>query len=63
MRLTDFWGRLTEVLGPSYVRSWAADVVLPDLGCTVDDALRDGVEAGVVWRAVCGALEVPAHLR
>lgn len=63
MRLTDFWERLDAVLGSSYARSWSADMVIPDLGCTVDEALKSGVPTIEVWRAVCGVLEVPAALR
>lgn len=63
MRLTDFWERLDEVLGPAYARSWAADVVVSGLGCTVNDALAAGEETAVVWRAVCEVIDVPGHLR
>ena len=63
MRLTDFWERLESVLGATYARSWSADVVVPDLGCTVDEALERGVPTIEVWRAVCALIEVPASLR
>ncbi len=64
MRLTDFWERLDEVLGTAYARSWAADVVITSLGSrTVREALDDGEDAQVVWRAVCEVIEVPGHLR
>ncbi len=63
MRLTDFWERMEQVLGPAYARSWAHDVVLADLGCTVDEAIASGVDTKDVWRAVCAQAEVPATLR
>jgi len=63
MRLTDFWERMDEVLGASYARSWAHDVVLPPLGLTVEQAVTTGVETVVIWRAVCTVIEVPAQLR
>lgn len=63
MRLTDFWERMDEVFGPAYARSWAHDVVLPDLGLTTVQAIAAGVETKSVWRAVCAATEVPAILR
>jgi hypothetical protein len=64
VRLTDFWERLDEVLGTAYARSWAADVVITSLGSrTVREALDDGEDAQVVWRAVCEVIEVPGHLR
>ena len=62
MRLTEFWGRMDERFGASYSRSVAADYRLPRLGATVDEALRDGVEAKEVWRAVCAEFDVPSHL-
>ncbi len=63
MRLTDFWERMDEVLGPSYSRSWARDVVLPPLGLTVDAAIASGVDTVDIWRAVCTVVEVPGTLR
>ena len=63
MRLTDFWHRMDERFGPAYARSVAADYRLPELGSTVDDALRSGVETKDIWRAVCAEFEVPSHLR
>jgi hypothetical protein len=63
VRLTDFWERMETVLGPDYAHSWARDVVLSDLGCTVEDAIARGVETKEVWRAVCASTEVPGTLR
>ena len=63
MRLTDFWERMDEVLGASYARSWACDVVLPPLGQTVDQAVTAGVDTVDIWRAVCTVIEVPSRLR
>lgn len=66
MRLTEFWARLEQVFGPSYARSIAADQVLSQLnGRTIDEALADGEDTAVVWRAVCAAYpdRVPAQLR
>ncbi|MEV4757629.1 DUF3046 domain-containing protein [Micromonospora sp. NPDC049559] len=66
MRLTDFWTRLEEAFGPAYAGSIAADQVLPQLGGrTITQALAEGEETVVVWRAVCAAYpdRVPARLR
>lgn len=63
MRRSDFWERLDAVLGSAYARSWAQDVVLPDLGTTVEQAFADGQDAAVVWKAVCQVIEVPSFLR
>lgn len=62
MRLTDFWERMEAVFGPAYARSWAQDTVVPNLGCTVDQALEGGRDTREVWRAVCQAVNVPASL-
>ena len=63
MRLTDFWDRMDEVFGPAYARSWAHDVVLPEFGGTVEEAIANGQPAKDVWRAVCRQADVPAGLR
>ncbi len=63
MRLTEFWQRMDERFGASYSHSVAADYRLPELGTTVDEALRAGVDVKQVWRAVCAEFEVPGHLR
>jgi hypothetical protein len=48
-------------LGPGYAESWAKDQHLAELdGRTVDQALEQGVPPRQVWRAVCGALDLPA---
>ena len=53
MRLTDFWARMEGALGPAYARSWAHDHVLAGLGGrTVDEAIADGEDTLLVWRAV-----------
>ncbi|MFB9234433.1 DUF3046 domain-containing protein [Plantactinospora siamensis] len=66
MRLTDFWTRMEQVFGPGYAASIATDQVLSQLnGRTVGQAIADGEETVVVWRAVCAAYpdRVPARLR
>ena len=63
MRLTDFWERMSEVFGAAYARSWAHDVVLPELGMTAQQALDSGRDTKDVWRAVCAHADVPVVLR
>jgi hypothetical protein len=64
VRLTDFWQRMEAELGPTYARSWAHDVVVPGLdGRTVEEALAQGEETRVVWRAVAAHLELPPSRR
>jgi hypothetical protein len=66
MRLTDFWGRLDQVFGPSYAASVASDQVLTTLrGRTIEQAFAAGEEVVTVWRAVVAAYpdRVPVRLR
>jgi hypothetical protein len=64
MRLTEFWERMREQFGDSYAESVAKDFVLSSLGGrTVSQALADGEDPKVVWRAVSETFNVPARLR
>jgi Protein of unknown function (DUF3046) len=64
VRLTMFWERMRAQFGETYADSVARDYVLAGLGGrTVDQALADGEDAKVVWRAVCEAFRVPERLR
>jgi len=64
VRLTEFWDRMQAQFGASYAESVAADQALASLGDrTVNQALADGEDAKVVWRAVCEAFELPDRLR
>jgi Protein of unknown function (DUF3046) len=50
--------------GETYADSVAKDQVLAALGDrTVNQALADGEEVKVVWRAVCENFDVPERLR
>jgi hypothetical protein len=64
VRLTMFWDQMGAQFGPAYAQSVAKDYVLAGLGGrTVEQALADGEDIAVVWRAVCEAFEVPERLR
>jgi hypothetical protein len=64
VRLTTFWERMRAQFGDAYADSVARDYVLAALGGrTVNQALADGEDAKVVWRAVCEAFRVPERLR
>jgi len=64
VRLTEFWERMRAQFGDVYAESVAKDYVLAGLGSrTVSQALADGEDAKVVWRAVCEAFRVPERLR
>jgi len=64
VRLTEFWARMKEQFGDVYAESLAKDYVLSNLGGrTVNQALADGEDAKVVWRAVCDTFNVPDRLR
>jgi hypothetical protein len=50
--------------GEEYAESVAKDHVLSGLdGRTVNQALADGTEAKIVWRAVCETFDVPESRR
>jgi hypothetical protein len=64
VRLTEFWNRMERRFGVAYARSYAADMVLAELGSrTVDQALAQGEDAKTVWRAVCDAVSAPLSER
>jgi Protein of unknown function (DUF3046) len=64
VRLTEFWNRMNAQFGDVYAQSLAKDFVFDKLGGrTVERALADGVDAKVVWRAVCDTFKVPDSLR
>lgn len=58
MRLTEFWRRMERTFGQQYAHSYAADMVLAELGSrTVNEALAQGEDTLDVWRAVVRANE------
>ena len=64
MRLTVFWDRMRAQFGEAYAESVAKDQVLAELGDrTVNQALADGEDPKIVWRAVCDTFDVPQRLR
>ena len=64
MRQTEFWERMDRRFGALYAASYATDMVLAELGSrTVREALAEGDDPKVVWRAVCEATEVPVSER
>jgi hypothetical protein len=64
VRLTMFWERMRAQFGDSYAESVAQDHVLSALGGrTINQALADGEDVKVVWRAVCEAFHVPERMR
>jgi Protein of unknown function (DUF3046) len=64
VRLTEFWRRMDGQFGSVYAQSVAQDYVLAGLdGRTIMQALDDGEDVKVIWRAVCGAFNVPERLR
>lgn len=64
VRLTEFWEKMRAQFGDAYAESVAKDYVLATLGSrTVNQALADGVDTKVVWRAVCEAFRIPERKR
>jgi Protein of unknown function (DUF3046) len=55
---------MRKQFGDVYADSVAKDYVLSGLGSrTVSQALADGEDVKVIWRAVCEAFRVPDRLR
>jgi hypothetical protein len=64
VRLTVFWDRMRALFGDAYSQSVARDYVFASLGGrTIEQALADGEDAKVVWRAVCETFNVPENPR
>jgi Protein of unknown function (DUF3046) len=64
VRLSEFWDRMRAQFGDTYAASVAKDHVFAELGDrTVEQALADGEDAKIVWRAVCAEFDVPQNLR
>jgi hypothetical protein len=64
VRLTAFWSLMRAQFGEAYAQSVAKDFVFASLGeRTVEHALADGIDAKVVWRAVCDTFNVPENKR
>lgn len=64
MRLTEFWIRMERRFGVTYARSYAADMVIAELGSrTVLQSLAEGDDVKGVWRAVCDATAAPLSER
>jgi hypothetical protein len=64
VRLTEFWTRMRAQFGDAYAQSVAKDHVLAALGGrTIDEALAEGEDVKVIWRAVCEAFRVPERMR
>ena len=64
VRLTEFWARMRAQFGDVYAQSVAKDYVFARLGGrTIEQALADGEDAKVLWRAVCETFDVPEKLR
>jgi Protein of unknown function (DUF3046) len=64
VRVTTFWDRMRAQFGEVYAQSLAKDYVFASLGDrTVEQALADGVDVKVIWRAVSDEFDVPERLR
>ncbi len=54
MRISDLRERLLLSFGEEWAPSFSQDIAISELGSmTVNEALKGGVEADVIWRAVC----------
>ncbi len=55
---------MDEQFGAAYAQSVAKDFVLAGIGDrTVQQALADGEDVKLIWRAICASFQVPDRLR
>jgi hypothetical protein len=56
MRISDLRERITLSFGESWAPSFCKDIAITQLNSkTVEEALRSGVEAADIWKALCSA--------
>lgn len=54
MRISDLRERLTLSFGAEWAPSFSQDIAISELGSkSVNEALASGIEADVIWKAVC----------
>ena len=54
MRISDLKERLLLSFGQEWAPSFSQDIAISELGSkTVNEALKAGLEADEIWRAVC----------
>ena len=54
MRISDLRERLALSFGEEWAPSFSQDIAISELGSkTVNEALKAGLEADKIWRAVC----------
>ena len=54
MRISDLRERLVLSFGEEWAPSFSQDIAISDLGSkTVNEALKAGLDADEIWRAVC----------
>ena len=56
LRISDLRERITLSFGDAWAPSFSADIALSELGSkSVNEALAEGFEPDVIWKAVCKA--------
>jgi hypothetical protein len=56
MRISDLRERITLSFGETWAPSFCKDIAITQLNSkTVEEALRAGVEAADIWKALCSA--------
>jgi hypothetical protein len=62
MRISDLRERITLSFGESWAPSFCKDIAITQLNSkTVEEALRSGVEAADIWKALCSAYPVETN--
>lgn len=63
MRQSHFWALLEDEFGSANAGVIASSLELPGLRATAQQALEAGIDARVVWQAVCDLHDVPLERR
>lgn len=63
MRHSQFWTLLEDEFGSANAGVIASSLELPGLKTTAQQALAAGVDARIVWQAVCDLHDIPAERR
>lgn len=63
MRQSHFWTLLEDEFGSANAGVIASSLELPGLKATARQALEAGVDARVVWQAVCDLHDIPVGQR
>jgi len=63
VRHSQFWALLEDEFGSANAGVIASSLELPGLKATAQEALSAGIDARVIWQAVCDLHDIPTERR